>query len=65
MTELYDKKDEYEARIKKDLYETEKKVKEATKVRTGLDQDVKQYNHQFVTESDQRMKNFLIIENSS
>ena len=41
MTELYDKKDEYEARIKKDLYETEKKVKEATKVRTGLDQDVK------------------------
>lgn len=65
MTELYDKKEEYEARIKKDLYETEKKVKDAQKVRNGLEQDVKQYNHQFVTESDQRLKNFLIIENSS
>ena len=29
MTDLYDKKEEYEARIKKDLYDTEKKVKDA------------------------------------
>jgi len=29
MTELYDKKEDYEARVKKDLYETEKKVKDA------------------------------------
>ena len=33
MTELYDKKEDYEARVKKDLYETEKKVKDAQKVR--------------------------------
>jgi len=37
MTELYDKKDEYESRIKKDLFDTEKKVKDAQKVRNGLD----------------------------
>lgn len=65
MSELYDKKEEYEARIKKDLYDTEKKVKDANKVRGGLDQDVKTNNNQFLQEGDQRMKNFLILENGS
>jgi hypothetical protein len=37
MGELYDKKEEYEIRIKKDLYDTEKKVKDANKYRNGLD----------------------------
>ena len=46
MGELYNKKEDYENRIKKDLFETEKKVKDANKVRSGLDQDVKQYQHQ-------------------
>lgn len=46
MGELYDKKEDYENRIKKDLFETEKKVKDANKVRSALDQDVKQYQHQ-------------------
>ena len=41
MTELEGKKEEYQLRVKKDLFDTEKKVKDANKVRNGLDQDTR------------------------
>jgi hypothetical protein len=41
MNELEGKKEEYQLRVKKDLFDTEKKVKDANKVRNGLDQDTR------------------------
>jgi predicted nucleic acid-binding Zn-ribbon protein len=44
MSTMYEKNEEYEGKIKKDLYDTEKKVKEAGKVRGTLDAEVRSYD---------------------
>jgi uncharacterized protein YeeX (DUF496 family) len=41
MDNLLNKKEEYENKIKKDLYDNDKRVKDAQKVRIGLETDVR------------------------
>jgi hypothetical protein len=44
MSSMYEKKEDYEGNIKKDLYDTEKKCKDAGKVRSTLDAEVRSYD---------------------
>lgn len=44
MSSMYEKKDTYEGNIKKDLYDIEKKCKDAGKVRSTLDAEVRSYD---------------------
>jgi hypothetical protein len=62
MSSMYDKKEEYELNIKKDLYDTEKKCKDAGKVRSTLDAEVRSYDQQFQKESSERFENIMILD---
>ena len=62
MSTLYEKKEDYEGNIKKDLYDTEKKVKEAGKVRATLDAEVRAYDQQFQKETSERFENVMILD---
>ena len=62
MENLYDKKEAYENKIKKDLYDTEKKVKDAQKVRVGLEQEVKSLENQHQKESSEHFSNNQILD---
>jgi len=62
MSSMYEKKEEYELNIKKDLYDTEKKCKDAGKVRSTLDAEVRSYDQQFQKESSERFENIMILD---
>jgi hypothetical protein len=59
---MYEKKEDYEGNIKKDLYDTEKKCKDAGKVRSTLDAEVRSYDQQFQKESSERFENIMILD---
>ena len=58
---LYENKHEYEGQIKKDLFETDKKGKEAQKAKLSLEADLRQLEAELKKEDDQNYENVMIL----
>ena len=58
---LYDNKHEYELQIKKDLFDTDKKGKEAQKAKLSLEADLRQLESELKKEDDQNYENVMIL----
>lgn len=58
---LYENKQEYELQIKKDLFDTDKKGKEAQKAKLSLEADLRQLEAELKKEDDQNYENVMIL----
>ena len=58
---LYENKHEYELQIKKDLFDTDKKGKEAQKAKLSLEADLRQLESELKKEDDQNYENVMIL----